>query len=141
VAGTLLAFSKRYYLFQDPIVIFQVPPCNKTKRAFKFWNSYYFSDCLELLFLSVVLLFIFILYSVQYVSFYIELEKPSWSALLCVSLSLILFHCETPYFNFTLAKTGEGKFHLNILINSFIASFHITLISNNISFSVSLCRF
>jgi hypothetical protein len=31
VEETLLAFSTRYYLFQNPIVIFQDPPCNKTK--------------------------------------------------------------------------------------------------------------
>jgi len=29
--GTLFASSNRYYLFQEPIVIFQVPSCNKNK--------------------------------------------------------------------------------------------------------------
>ena len=42
IGRNFTCFSKRYYLFQDPIVISQVPPCSKNKRAFKCWNSYYF---------------------------------------------------------------------------------------------------
>ena len=62
-------FSKRYYLSQDPLIVVQFPPCNKIKRTFKFWISYYFSYYLELLFLSVISLLIFILYFMQDVSF------------------------------------------------------------------------
>jgi hypothetical protein len=66
---TSLDFSKLYYLFQDPIVIFQVPRCNRTKMSFKYSNSYYFSDYLWLLFSSILLLLTLILYFLQDVPF------------------------------------------------------------------------
>ena len=46
----LWLFFKRYYLFKDFLAVAQVPLGNMTKREFKFWISYYFSDYLELLF-------------------------------------------------------------------------------------------
>ena len=139
--GTLLASSKRCYFFQYSIVIFQFPPCNKTKRSFKCWNLYYFSDYLELLLLSVVLLLIFFFLFVQ--NFFFTLcwkNHPDLGNFL--SVSLIFSPLGISIFHFFTCQEDCCFLSPDSLTNIFINHFYVTVISNtrNILFYIVLCR-
>jgi len=140
VEGTLVAFSKRYYLFQGHIVISQVPAFHETTRAFKWRNSYYFSNYMELIFLSVVLLLNFMF--ISYKMFLLTLCRKNYLDLshnrVCISIIFSLFRISVSNF-----FTCQEKFSFLIpdrSTNIFINFFYVTVISNYLLFCISLCR-
>ena len=137
--GTLFAFSKLYYIFQHPIVIFQTPPCNKIKRAFKCWNIIFqiiWNYCFYQLFYYWFSFFCF----VKNVTFYFVLEKPSWFESISVSISLIFCPLRIFIFQYFTCQDKCSFLSLGKLTNIFINFFCVTVISNDIIFCISFCR-
>ena len=142
--GTLLVFSKRYYLFQEPIVIFQVPPCNKTKRAFKCWNSYYFFGLSgATIFIGCFIIYFHFIFRAR-CSIIPCVGKKSWSESICRSVPRTRIQSIANLRISILHLPGQVQVifihYVNILIIIFITFFYITVISKNIIFYISLCR-
>jgi hypothetical protein len=132
-------FSKVYYLFQNPIVIFQVHVVIKPKGFQMLTLILFFRLSVTTVFISWVIIDFQFLFLPRY-SFLLCVGKLSWFESFCVSVYLIFNPLLISEFHFFACQEKCSFLSPDILTSNFIVYFYVTVISNNILSYISLCR-
>jgi hypothetical protein len=132
-------FSKRYYLFQHPIVIFQVLVVTRLKGLQMLKLILFFGLSVTTVFIICVIIDFRVLFHPRY-SFYFVCWKSILIWVICVSISLIYSPSLIYAFLLFTCEYMCSFLTTDMLTNIFINFFYVTVISNNIVFYISVWR-